>query len=99
MVLFGCSYCHNYRKDNSSGLFDPIYENILSNYPIYTQTDFIKLAEKLKSLLSLGNGFEIFNRFMQSPLRPSKKLLENVHKIISNDIQFSLLNEQLVAKI
>ena len=98
MILFGCSYCHNYKKDNASGLFDPVYENILTDYPIFTQSDFVKLAEKLKSLLSKGSGFEIFNRFMQSPLAPSKKLLENVHKIISNDIQFSLLNEQLVAK-
>jgi hypothetical protein len=35
---------------------------------------------------------------MQSRLHPSKKLLENVHKIIKNDVVFSLLNEQLVAK-
>jgi len=35
---------------------------------------------------------------MQSRLRPSKKLLENVHRIIKNDVVFSLLNEQLVAK-
>ncbi|MBK9391238.1 MAG: DUF2075 domain-containing protein [Bacteroidetes bacterium] len=41
---------------------------------------------------------EIFNRFMQSRLHPSKKLLDNVHKIIKNDVVFSLLNEQLVAK-
>ncbi len=35
---------------------------------------------------------------MQSRMQPSKKLLENVHKIIKNDVVFSLLNEQLVAK-
>lgn len=35
---------------------------------------------------------------MQSRLHPSKKLLDNVHKIIRNDVVFSLLNEQLVAK-
>ena len=35
---------------------------------------------------------------MQSRIHPSKKLLENVHKVIKNDAVFSLLNEQLVAK-
>lgn len=98
LVLFGCSYCHNYKKVDSKGLFDPVYKKILADFPIYAKSDFVALATKIKSLLSNGNGFEIFNRFMQSPLRPSKKLLENVHKIISNDDKFSLLNEQIVAK-
>ncbi len=49
-------------------------------------------------MLSKGDGFEVFNRFMQSEIKPSKKLLENVSKIISNEAVFSLLNEQLVAK-
>jgi hypothetical protein len=36
---------------------------------------------------------------MQSPIKPSKKLLENVGKIVDqNKVVFSLLNEQLVAK-
>ena len=35
---------------------------------------------------------------MQSPLRPSKKLLESTAKIISNKSNFSLLNDQLIAK-
>ena len=35
---------------------------------------------------------------MRSPLRPSQKLLENITKIVKNEVVFSLLNEQLVAK-
>jgi DUF2075 family protein len=98
MLLFSCSYCHNYTKIEDSGLFDPIYKKIVGEFPVYTKGDVKELALKIKGLLSKGDGFEIFNRFMQSPLRPSKKLLENVHKIISNEVVFSLLNEQLVAK-
>jgi hypothetical protein len=56
------------------------------------------LADKIKSLLEAGSGFEIFNRFMRSPIRPSKKLLDNVSRVIKNEAVFSLLNEQLVAK-
>lgn len=98
MILFGCSYCHNYTKIENIGLFDPVYKKLLSDFPVYTKKDLNDLASKIKQLLSKGDGFEIFNRFMQSSLRPSKKLLENVHKIISNEESFSLLNEQLVAK-
>src|SRR3989344_7347178 len=98
LILFSCSYCHNYKKTEGEGLFAPIYEEIIRDYPIYTEGDTLFLAKKIKSLLSRGAGFEVFNRFMQSEITPSKKLLENVSKIISNEVVFSLLNEQLVAK-
>jgi DUF2075 family protein len=96
--LMGCSYCPNYRKDIGEGLFNPMYKSILDKYPIYTHDDVEKLASRLKELLSKGDGFEIFNRFMQSPIKPSKKLLESASKIVENASDFSLLNDQIFAK-
>jgi len=98
LLLFSCAYCHNYTRKNSEGLHDPIYSRLIQDFPIYTKEDVKLLAAKLKELLHAGDGFEIFNRFMRSPLKPSKKLLENVTNIIKNEVAFSLLNEQLVAK-
>lgn len=98
MILFSCSYCHNYSKKINDGLFDPIYSTLITNFPVYTKEDVRPLAAKIKELLSNGAGLEVFNRFMQSPLKPSQKLLENVSKIVKNEAVFSLLNEQLVAK-
>ena len=98
LILFSCAYCHNYLKKDGAGLFAPIYEQLVKDYPVYTENDTVFLAEKIKNLLAKGDGFEVFNRFMQSPITPSKKLLESVSKIISNEAVFSLLNEQLVAK-
>ena len=97
-ILFSCAYCHNYTKVESEGLFHPIYTKLIEDYPLYTKNDVKTIAGKLKSLLSKGDGFEIFNRFMRSPIRPSQKLLENVTKVIKNEAVFSLINEQLVAK-
>ncbi len=98
LVLFSCSYCHNYKKNAADGLFNPIYQKLIEEYPVYTKNDTMLLANKIKELLKEGKGFEIFNRFMQSPVRPTKKLLENVARVIRNEVVFSLLNEQLVAK-
>ena len=98
LLLFSCAYCHNYKKSHDDGLYDPIYKPLIDEFPIYSKEDTRILADKIKSLLAKGDGFEIFNRFMQSPIRPSKKLLDNVAKIIKNEAVFSLLNEQLVAK-
>jgi DNA replication protein DnaC len=56
------------------------------------------LADKVKFLLNNGDGYNIFNKFIQSPIKPSKKLLESASKIISNESDFALLNDQIVAR-
>jgi DUF2075 family protein len=96
--LFGCAYCHNYERKDGEGLHDPIYKDILGQYPLYSRNDIIELADKVKSLLNSGGGYDIFNKFMQSAIKPSKKLLESASKIISNESDFALLNDQIVAR-
>jgi len=96
--LVGCSYCPNYRKNIGEGLFNPIYNKILERYPVYTHEDVELLSRRLRELLARGDGFEIFNKFMQSPVKPSKKLLESASRIVSNTSDFSLLNDQIFAK-
>ncbi len=98
LSLFSCAYCHNYSRTESKGLHNTIYKDLIAEFPLFTKEDTKLFGIKIRELLENGSGFEIFNRFMQSRLHPSKKLLENVHKIIKNDVVFSLLNEQLVAK-
>lgn len=96
--LFSCSYCHNYSINDTSGLLDAKYRDVLQEYPVYCKEDVQKLGEELKKKLNNGKGFEIFNRFMRSRIRPSKKLLDNVRKVIENEEVYSLINEQIVAK-
>jgi DUF2075 family protein len=98
LVLFSCAYCHNYAHHGNSGLFAQQYEPLIKDFPVYCKEDVVPLGQKLRELLHAGKGFEIFNRFMRSPLRPCKRLLDNVSKVIANEAVFSLLNEQLVAK-
>lgn len=98
LTLHSYAYCHNYSRTDGKGLHNPVYKALIDEFPLYSKEDTRLLGNRIRELLDRGSGFEIFNRFMQSRLRPSKKLLENVHKIIKNDVVFSLLNEQLVAK-
>jgi DUF2075 family protein len=96
--LYGCSYCHNYTKKEGEGLYDPIYSDILGEFPIFSKNEITDLAEILKDKLSNGDGFSIFNKFMQSPIKPSKKLLESASNIVKNQSDFTLLNDQIVAR-
>lgn len=98
LKLFSCAYCHNYSKKNNSGLLDPIYEELIKQHPLYCKEDVEEIAKELKLRLNNGKGFEIFNRFIRSSIKPSKKLLDNIHHVIKNDVRYSLINEQLIAK-
>ncbi|MFH4963665.1 DNA/RNA helicase domain-containing protein [Gaetbulibacter sp. M235] len=96
--LFGCAYCHNYQRKEGEGLYDPIYDNIRNEHPIYAGNEIEDLADKLKSFLQKGGGYDVFNRFMLSPVNPSKKLLENASNIVADSSDFTLLNDQIVAR-
>lgn len=98
LSLHSLAYCHNYRKRDGEGLHADIYKNLIDEYPLYSKEDTQALAMHLKKLLAEGRGTQIFNRFMQSEIRPSKKLLDNVSRVIKNEEVFSLLDDQLVAK-
>jgi len=98
LSLTSCVYCHNYSKSDTSGLFNEKYQDLVNKFPVYCKEEVTELSDKLKKLLAAGKGLEVYNRFMRSSIKPSKKLLENVHGIITNQVKFSLLNEQLVAK-
>jgi DUF2075 family protein len=96
--LFGYVYCPNYVKKEGEGLLNPKYKEIVSKFPIYTKDDIEKLAERLKELLSQEDGFDIFNKFMASPIRPSRKLLDSASKIIKQESEFNLLDDQIYAR-
>ena len=103
ITLTGLAYCYNYTKNDttkSSVLFDKTYAPLLSQYPTYAKDQFEELIDKLTVLLKKGEGLSIFNKVIQSPIRPSKRLLEEVRTMVENGetSTFSLLDDQLVAR-
>jgi hypothetical protein len=95
--LTSCVYCHNYSKSIDTTLFLPKFHSILNKFPVFTREDFTQIGEFLKERLKQGNGLEIFNRFINSNVRPSKKLLEHTRKMIEGQKAFTLVDEQLTA--
>ncbi|MFA4820084.1 MAG: DUF2075 domain-containing protein [Candidatus Aenigmatarchaeota archaeon] len=97
IVLEACVYCHNYSKKKESVLFYPKFKEIEKQFPIFAKEDFEHLGKYLKSKLSGGKGLEIFNRFSNSPICPSKKLIEVTKKMIGGQNVFNLIDEQIAA--
>ena len=101
--LTGLAYCYNYTKNdtkNPSCLYDEKYASLLSQYPTYAKDQFDELTDKLTGLLKKGEGLSIFNKVIDSPIRPSKKLLNEVTTMVENGETdaFSLIDDQLVAR-
>ena len=101
--LTGLAYCYNYLKvdpKHPSYLYDEKYKDLLEQYPTYAKDQKPELVEKLGLLLKNGDGLSVFNKMMASPIRPSKKLLNEVSTMIEqgNAGTFSLIEDQIVAR-
>ena len=101
--LTGLAYCYNYTKNDTkkpSYLYDQKYATLLSQYPTYAKDQFDELTGKLTGMLKKGEGLSIFNKVIQSPIRPSRKLLNEVTTMIENGdtSSFALIDDQLVAR-
>ncbi len=101
--LTGLAYCYNYLKNDPkhpSYLFDEQYSSLLDKYPTYAKDQKPELVEKLKQLLKNGDGLSVFNKMMASPVRPSKKLLNEVVTMVQegDTSAFSLIEDQIVAR-
>ena len=97
-VLSSCSFCHNYaRLQEPRVLFAPKFKAALKNFPIFAREDTIALGNYLRDRLANNSGTEVFGRFVASPVRPSKKLLEHVGEMINNQQAFTLIDDQIAA--
>ncbi len=101
--LTGLAYCYNYLKNDPkhpSYLFDEKYKELLEKYPTFAKDQKPELVDKLSQLLKGGDGLSVFNKMMDSPIRPSKKLLNEVTTMIDegNADAFFLVEEQVIAR-
>jgi DUF2075 family protein len=97
MDLYSCAYCHNYSRDGDAVLFRQKFQDILKDFPLFAKEDFSQLGEYLKEKLEKGKGLDIFNRFSNSPITPSKKLLEHTRSTMEGNQAFTLIDEQITA--
>jgi uncharacterized protein len=97
-VLSSCAYCHNYaRLKEPRVLFSPKFQSGLKKFPIFTKEDVEALGKYIQDRIASGPGAEVFNRFLRSTVRPSKKLLEHTGEMINQRQIFTLIDDQIAA--
>ena len=84
-------------KKNNAVLLADKFKNVTSKYPIFTKEDFQNLSEYLRDRLSEDNAIQIFNDFIYSNIKPTKKLIEYTKNMIQNQKVFNLLDDQIAA--
>jgi hypothetical protein len=95
--LESCAYCHNYSRSGQNVLFYPKFNRIIKEFPLFAKEDFIDLGNYLKERLNRGEGQMLYERFVSSPIRHSKRLLEHTSEMINKQQIFNLIDDQIAA--
>ncbi|MFC1678690.1 DNA/RNA helicase domain-containing protein [Elusimicrobiota bacterium] len=96
--LDSIAFCHNYaRLKDPRVLFEPKFKEILKKFPVFAKEDSASLGKFLRERLANGPGLEAFNRLINSPIRPSKRLLEHTGEMVNNRQIFTLIDDQIAA--
>jgi len=95
--LDSCAYCHNYSKQKENILLLPKFHKFTKIFPIFLKEDVRELGLYLKERLKNSDGLEVFNRFLTSPIRPSKRLLDHTSDMIHKQQIFTLIDDQIAA--
>ena len=95
--LAACAYLHNYPHDPDDVLYDPKFDGVLKNDPIFTMDEAPDLMGYLQERVCAGQGMEVLKRVEESRYRPSRKLMDHVGQVINGNSQYVLLDEQVVA--
>lgn len=96
--LSSCAYCHNYaRLKEPKILFATKFDVGREKFPLFAKEDVEALGNYLHERISGGGGLEVFNRFIRSTVKPSKRLLEHTGDMINKRQIFTLIDDQIAA--
>lgn len=95
--LWPCAYLHNYLREDSDPLDDPIYKEYLDDAPAFTKGDVRKLREYIKNVVVEGDdGGEILYEIDNGRIRPSKSLQNAIVGMLEGNPEFNLIDDQKV---
>lgn len=96
-VLSGSTYAHNYSRQDNPVLFSDKFSEPIKKFPLFGKEDAVVLARYLKDKLQGGGGKLLFERFSNSPVGPSKRLLDHTSEMINGQQIFNLIDDQIAA--
>lgn len=97
ITLNACTYLHNYTIKRDDPIVSPQFTDTLLRYPLFSLSDVKPMSSYLQKRLVDGNGIAVLERIQKSKYGPSKKLLQQIAKVIKENQRYVLLDNQLIA--
>jgi DNA replication protein DnaC len=95
--LSACSYLHNYSLEKDDPLLEEKFKAVVQKNPVFSKDDVDKLVTYLNNFVPQSDNGEVLEEIVKSKAKPSKKLLEEIHRVVKDDSRYVLLDEQIVA--
>jgi hypothetical protein len=97
--LSACSYLHNYSLEKDDPLLEEKFKAVVQKNPVFSKDDVDKLVAYLNNFVPQSDNGEVLDEIVKSKAKPSKKLLEEIHRVVKYYSRYVLLDEQIVAYI
>ncbi|MGL5617579.1 MAG: DNA/RNA helicase domain-containing protein [Metamycoplasmataceae bacterium] len=93
---YSCAYLHNAdEKENISLKSSDAYQYVEMN-PLYFKNDFLKLQNKIISLVGKGKGKQILYDIEKSEIIPSKKLIDTIKNMLQGKEEYVMIDSQKI---
>lgn len=89
-------YLHNYNLSIDDDLFDKKYYPYYSKVQMFGKDDVEDLKYFLENNICFGDNLKIINKVDDSPIKPTKKLLNVIQNMLQSKKEFTMLDEQKI---
>lgn len=89
-----CAYLHNYKEDGI--INNDFYKGYIDKAPIFLRDDATKLRSFIKDFIKYGDKKDILYTIDNGKIKPSKALADSVVKMLKNNSEFVMIDDQKV---
>ena len=94
--LHPCVFMHNYQLRNNDPAVSSQYNDYISEAPLFTKTDLLKLRGFINKMIHTGDNKEVIYDIDHGKIRPSKSLQNSISKMLSGNKEFTMIDDQKV---
>lgn len=90
------TFLHNYKSKYLEELTDPIYSEAINLAPVFIENDYAKLRSFIEKYIKYPSKKNLLFEIENGKIKPSKMLADAIGRMLNNNEEFTLLDEQKV---
>lgn len=96
IYLYPCAYLHNYMQKENDPLTNKLYENYISEAPVFTKGDALKLRGFISTYIKKTDRNKSLYLIEHGKIKPSKSLQDALLSMLDGNKEFTMIDEQKV---